>query len=160
MRDHSVTVRPIWRGVPNAVSIARLWGASVLIAAVTLHQKQIFVWLLLGCFVSDVLDGLIARTFNLSSKLGASLDSIADLATMFSGALGVLIFQKQFVREHYAGLLAVMAFYVVEVLASLWRYGRRPVFIRHSTASRRLLQGFSSCGSFFSDIRTGCFESP
>jgi CDP-diacylglycerol--glycerol-3-phosphate 3-phosphatidyltransferase len=128
MSDHSVPLRLIWREVPNAVSVARLWGASVLIAAVTLHQEQIFIWVLLGCLVSDVLDGLIARTFNLSSKLGASLDSIADLATMFAGALGVLIFQKQFVREHYAGLLAVMAFYVVEVLASLWRYGKASSF--------------------------------
>jgi phosphatidylglycerophosphate synthase len=128
MSGYSVPLRLILREVPNAVSVARLWGASVLIAAVTLHHEQIFIWVLLGCLVSDVLDGLIARTFNLHSKLGASLDSIADLATIFAGTLGVLSFQKQFAREHYAGLLAVMAFYVAEVLASLWRYGKASSF--------------------------------
>ena len=128
MCDLTVSVRPIWRGVPNAVSITRLCAATVLIAAVTLHRGQIFIWLLLGCLLSDVLDGLIARTFHLSSKLGASLDSIADLVTMFSGALGILVFQKQFVREHYTGLMAVLAFYFAELIASLWRYGKASSF--------------------------------
>ena len=128
MCDYTVSVRPLWRDVPNAVSLARLCAAPVLIASVVAHHEQIFIWLLLSCLVSDVLDGLIARIFHLRSKLGASLDSIADLATMFSAALGVVVFQRQFVREHHVGLLAVMALYVVELLASLWRYGKASSF--------------------------------
>ncbi len=108
--------------------MARLVGAGGLIGAVAFGGAQVFTWLLLGCLVSDVLDGFLARKFGFDSELGASLDSIADLATTFAGALGVLIFQGQFVREHYAGMLAAMAFYGVELLVSLWRYGKASSF--------------------------------
>lgn len=128
MPELEARLRLVWRNVPNAISIARLCATSVLLASVLLHHIEIFKWLLLACLLSDILDGLIARTFHLTSKLGAALDSVADLATMFIGLLGVLIFQRQFVAQHYLGLLLVMAFYFAELLISLLRYGKASSF--------------------------------
>lgn len=104
--------------------MARLCATGVLIAAVVLDRVEIFKWLLLGCLLSDIADGLIARAFHLTSELGAFLDSLADVLTMFVAVLGVLVFQQQFVTEHYSGLLLMTGLYVFEVIASLWRYGR------------------------------------
>jgi phosphatidylglycerophosphate synthase len=116
--------RTPWRNLPNAISIARLCATPVLLALVLLHRADSFKWLLLACLLSDILDGLIARSFGLTSKLGASLDSIADVVTMLIGLLGVFVFQRSFVSEHSSGLLLVLVFYLAEVIASLWRYGR------------------------------------
>jgi len=124
MQEDSSLLRTLWRNTPNAISTARLCATSVLLASVLLHRVEIFKWLLLACLLSDIVDGLIARTFHLTSKLGASLDSLADLATMFIGMFGVLVFQKPFVSEHYPEVLLVMAFYVAELSASLGRYGK------------------------------------
>src|ERR1035437_4279685 len=122
--DQPLAPGRLWRNVPNAISIARLIATSVLLASVVLHRVELFKWLLLACLVSDILDGLIARLFHLTSKLGASLDSTADILMMLIGMLGLLVFQRPFVSAHYRELLVVAVFYVAEVIASLWRYGK------------------------------------
>jgi CDP-diacylglycerol--glycerol-3-phosphate 3-phosphatidyltransferase len=124
MQDGNAMLRRIWRNTPNTISVARLCATTVLLASVLFHRVEIFKWLLLACLLSDILDGLIARTFHLTSKLGASLDSLADAVTMLIGFLGVFVFQKAFVSEHYPGVLLVAVFYVAEIIASLWRYGK------------------------------------
>jgi cardiolipin synthase len=118
----------VWRNVPNAISSARLCATAVLLASVVMRQVELFTWLLLGCLVSDIVDGLIARGFNLTSKLGATLDSIADMLTWSIGLLGLLVFQRPFVYGHYRELLLVVVLYVVEIVASLWRYGKLSSF--------------------------------
>ena len=114
----------LWRNVPNALSTARLCATSVLLAAVVLRRVELFKWLLLACLLSDIVDGLIARAFHLTSKLGAALDSVADVLTLSIGLLGLLVFQRPFVAGHYGELLLVVVFYVTEVIASLVRYGK------------------------------------
>lgn len=114
----------IWRNVPNAISVARLCTTPVLLTSVLMHRVELFKWLLLACLISDILDGLIARTFHLTSKLGASLDSMADVATMFIGLIGVFVFQQTFIAEHSPELLFVVTFYIAELIASFWRYGK------------------------------------
>jgi len=74
--------------------------------------------------LSDILDGLIARTFHLTSKLGATLDSTADILTMLIGLLGVYVFQRPFVAEHSLAIYLVAGFYLAELGASLIRYGK------------------------------------
>lgn len=124
MQAEHASLRRIWRNTPNAISIARICATAALVAAVLEHCLDLFKWLLLACLLSDILDGLIARTFQLTSKLGASLDSIADILTMLIGLLGVFVFQRAFVSEHYGGVLVVAVFYLAELLASLIRYGK------------------------------------
>jgi CDP-diacylglycerol--glycerol-3-phosphate 3-phosphatidyltransferase len=128
MQPETTSPRQLWRNVPNAISIARLCATSVLLASVVLHRVELFRWLLLTCLLSDILDGLIARAFHLTSKLGASLDSIADVLTMLIGTLGLVEFQRTFVSGHYRELLLLVAFYCAEVIASLWRYGKLSSF--------------------------------
>lgn len=132
--DKRARFSPVWRNVPNAISSARLCATGLLLACVLLDRVETFKWLLLACLLSDILDGLIARALHLTSELGAFLDSLADVTTMFLSLLGVLIFQKRFVAEHTMGLLLVIGLYVAEIIASLWRYGRISSF--HTVLAR------------------------
>jgi cardiolipin synthase (CMP-forming) len=128
MQARHVALNAIWRNTPNAISIARLCATVFLLAAVFQHRIDLFKWLLLACLLSDILDGLIARIFHLTSKLGASLDSAADMLTMLIGFVGVYVFQRTFVDEHFAGLLIVAVFYIAEIIAALIRYGKLSSF--------------------------------
>jgi phosphatidylglycerophosphate synthase len=130
----TVRLSPLWRNIPNIISSARLCATGFLLALVLLHRVETFKWLLLACLLSDIVDGLIARAFHLTSKLGAFLDSLADVATMSLAVLGVLVFQRVFVVQHSTGLLLIVGSYVAEIVASLWRYGRVSSF--HTVLAR------------------------
>jgi phosphatidylglycerophosphate synthase len=134
MQKYDTVRHPLWRNLPNFISIARLCATVILLGSMVFDRVRIFKWVLLGCLLSDVADGLIARALRLTSKLGAFLDSLADVATMFVAVLGILVFQQPFVAEHYAGLSLVVGFYIAEVVASLWRYGRVSSF--HTVLAR------------------------
>lgn len=108
--------------------MARLGATSVLLASVVVRRVELFTWLLLACLLSDILDGLIARAFHLTSKLGDTLDSVADMLTWSIGLAGLLVFQRPFVAGHSGELLMVVVLYVMEILASLWRYGKLSSF--------------------------------
>jgi cardiolipin synthase (CMP-forming) len=134
MTQKSAVPRSIWRHIPNAISIARLCAAPVLLASVFLHHIDLFRWLLLACLLSDILDGLIARGFHLTSPLGATLDSVADILTMLLGLIGIAVFQRNFVSAHSPQLLLVAFLYAAEIAGSLWRYGKVSSF--HTLFSR------------------------
>lgn len=114
--------RYLVRNIPNAISLLRLLATPVLLGAVVTGRQQLFQWLLLACLLSDILDGLIARAFHLRSRLGAFLDSTADVLVSLIAVSGVFVFQKSFLAAHYAPLLLVIGLYIAELLAALWRY--------------------------------------
>jgi len=62
------------RFVPNILSTIRLILACVFPFA----PEQLWVWLIIGSGGSDVLDGWIARRWQVQSRLGAILDGVAD----------------------------------------------------------------------------------
>jgi len=128
MQAGHVALHAIWRNTPNAISVARLCATVFLLAAVLQHHIDLFKWLLLACLLSDILDGLIARAFHLTSKLGAALDSAADMLTMLIGLFGVYVFQRAFVDEHFTGVLIVAVFYLAEIVAAVVRYGKLSSF--------------------------------
>ena len=126
--------RDVIRRLPNALSIARLAAVPFLAGAAATGQRDLFKWLLLACLVSDILDGAIARAFDVRSKLGAALDSNADLLVELGALYGVFVFHREVVRDHVAILATAVALYLLEIALSLWRYGRLSSF--HTVMSR------------------------
>ena len=61
----------------NLITSIRLVGAISLIFIETLSKTYFIVYIISG--LSDALDGLVARSLKITSKLGSKLDSISDL---------------------------------------------------------------------------------
>jgi CDP-diacylglycerol--glycerol-3-phosphate 3-phosphatidyltransferase len=120
--------------LPNAISAARLLATPILLFAAIWGHRDVFTWLLLGCLLSDIADGLIARGFHLVSRIGAFLDSTADIATTVVAIVGIASFERGFLSAHAMPLLFIIGLYVAEVAAALWRYGRISSF--HTQLSR------------------------
>ena len=114
----------LWRNVPNAISAARLLAVPVLALLVVEKRREPFQWVLLACYLSDIVDGLIARGFRLRSQLGAFLDSTADLLVSFAALASLVVFQWEFLAAHYKELCVVVGLHLAEMGVSLWRYGR------------------------------------
>jgi CDP-diacylglycerol--glycerol-3-phosphate 3-phosphatidyltransferase len=64
--------------IPNIISLYRLLSVPLLLYVAYLgKEKLFFYWFLFNAF-TDALDGFIARKFNMQSRWGAKLDSLAD----------------------------------------------------------------------------------
>jgi len=64
--------------IPNIISLYRLLSVPILFYVAYLGKERLFFyWFLFNAF-TDALDGFIARTFNMQTRWGAKLDSLAD----------------------------------------------------------------------------------
>jgi cardiolipin synthase (CMP-forming) len=114
----------LFRNIPNGISLARLLATPILLGTVVFRRPDFFKWLLLTCLLSDILDGLIARIFKLRSRLGATIDSIADIFVTIIMIAGVWVFHEPFVRTHAWEISLAVGLFLLEMIVSFWRYGR------------------------------------
>lgn len=79
--------------IPNILSLYRLYSFPFIVILVFLGHEDVFVILLCLNLITDFLDGWIARHFNQITRIGAALDSLADTATYFLAAAGIIAFK-------------------------------------------------------------------
>lgn len=70
--------------IPNLISVFRLVLVPIAIDAILSGRFDVAFWVFLIAGVSDGIDGLIARTFDQRSELGAYLDPLADKLLLVS----------------------------------------------------------------------------
>jgi phosphatidylglycerophosphate synthase len=78
------------RVVPNILSTVRL----VLAFLFPFVPEQLWIWLIIGSGCSDVLDGWVARRWQVQSRAGAILDGVADKLFILIALLTVAGFGK------------------------------------------------------------------
>ena len=64
--------------IPNAISLFRIALVPVFVAAYSAGDMYWTLAVLLLCGASDILDGALARRFNMVTELGKILDPVAD----------------------------------------------------------------------------------
>lgn len=119
------------KNIPNSISILR-----VLLSVFLLFVKpfSITFWVVyFMCGFSDMIDGYLARKFNLTSQLGEKLDSIADmvlvvvmivvLVPILSISIGIYIWIAVIGVIRVAALL--VGFYKYYAFASLHTYANK-----------------------------------
>jgi cardiolipin synthase (CMP-forming) len=120
--------RSTLRHVPNALSIARILSAPVLAVLAARGLEAAFTWVLVPALLSDIVDGLIARAFDLRSRLGALLDSVADTLLLFAACYGIWVFHPGVFADHAVTGAAFLGAWLAENVAALLRYGRLSSF--------------------------------
>ncbi len=117
-----------WRHLPNALSVLRIACAPVLVLLAATGLQSAYTWVLVPALATDALDGWIARSAGLQSRLGARLDSLGDSLTWCAGLAGLVAFQRDVLWRHRWLIGAIVACWVVENLVAWWRYGRLSSF--------------------------------
>jgi len=135
--------------LPNAITICRLLATPVLLVAALQRWPMFFAWLLLACLLSDIADGLLARTLRLHSPFGAALDSAADMLVTIIAAVGTIRMQWPFIVAHAWQLELLAGLFVGEVLISLTRYGRLSSFHTYLVRISAYAQGAFLLSLFF-----------
>lgn len=70
--------------IPNIITIARLLMVPLLVWFLIEGQFDLAFWTFLLAGVSDAVDGILARKFDMQSLLGAYLDPLADKVLLVS----------------------------------------------------------------------------
>src|SRR5690349_11020529 len=99
--------------IPNLLSLYRILIFPFILWLILSGNENLFAVFITINLVTDILDGLIARTFNLQTKLGAKLDSWADMGTYILAFLAIYLFKWKEISPHslmiflFAGIMAL-----------------------------------------------------
>lgn len=72
------------RQIPNLLTLARLALTPFVISAILEQRFDAVLWLFTAAALTDALDGILARRFQWTSRVGTVLDPIADKALLVS----------------------------------------------------------------------------
>ncbi len=127
--------------LPNFITTLRIAGTCGLIFTEALSLRFHILYYLTG--ITDVLDGFIARKFNLTSELGAKLDSIADL--FFYGVLFFKVLPVLKERMPAAFWICFFAVIIVRILS----YGAAAIKFHRFASLHTGLNKLTSLTAFF-----------
>ena len=70
--------------IPNLLTLGRICAVPVIIWLILDRLMEAAFWDALAAAISDAVDGIIAKRFDMQTRLGAYLDPIADKALLVS----------------------------------------------------------------------------
>jgi CDP-diacylglycerol--glycerol-3-phosphate 3-phosphatidyltransferase len=119
-----------------------------------MEYEQVFTWLICISLVTDILDGLIARTFNMQTEIGAKLDSIGDIGTYIGAIIGVFVFKYSEFEPHLLSFFVFIGLFVSANLLALIKFGKSASLHLYSSKIGGYIQGFFFFTLFVFDFYT------
>ena len=116
------------RVIPNIISGARIVCAVILIYLAWEGYRNAYIVLLFASLVSDAIDGYIARRFNASSKLGAKLDSLGDMAIYLTVPICAWWLWPHILRQEALFVFITIAAYLAPLIAGLLKFRKVPSY--------------------------------
>lgn len=133
----------------NGITFYRLLAMPFLLLMLFYNDLTVFKWGLLISFLTDAIDGFLARFFKVSSVLGAKLDSIGDDLTVATGIIGIVVVDRSFLVEQMFFVVVLLLLFVIEVGAALIRYGKTTSFHTWFAKLAAVLQALFLLSFFF-----------
>lgn len=125
----------------NGITLYRLLAAPFLFYLAFAGRIDLFKWLLPVSFFTDLIDGFLARKFNVTSEMGSRLDSIADDLTILASIAALFLFKQEFTKEQAFILTILFSLFVIQILVSLIRYRKTTSFHTYLAKASAILQG-------------------
>lgn len=132
----------------NLITLYRTVVFPFLVYLIFTHQFDIFKWLLIISFLTDAIDGFLARGYKINSILGARLDSIGDDLTVLAGVLGLVVAQPDFLLDNWVFFAIPLVLFFIQMTMALVRYGKVSSFHTYLAKAAAVLQGFFLCSMY------------
>ncbi len=127
--------------IPNILSSYRILIFPYVLYLAMTGQEKLFAIFLCINLISDVLDGFIARRFDLQTAIGARLDSLGDIGTYILALTGIYVFKfNEFALNPYPILIFVFLYILFHLVAFL-KFGKHPSLHTYLFKSTGWLQG-------------------
>jgi len=128
--------------IPNILSLYRLLSFPYLLYLALTEQQHLFVILFVINLVTDILDGFIARTFNMKTEIGAKLDSIADIGSFLLAFVGIFSFKYDDFKPHLLSFGFFIGLFVFSNILSIIKFKKTPSLHLYSWKIGGYIQGF------------------
>jgi phosphatidylglycerophosphate synthase len=135
--------------IVNLITRYRIAAAPVLIFLIFTHQADLFKWLLAVSFLTDAVDGYLARKYKVTSRFGSRLDSIGDDLTIAAAIIGLFVFKPGFIRSEIVLVIILLALFILQNIFAYARYGKQTSFHTYVAKVAAVLQGFFMLSVFF-----------
>ncbi|WP_306640606.1 CDP-alcohol phosphatidyltransferase family protein [Sanyastnella coralliicola] len=109
--------------IPNILSLYRLLMFPVLLWIIYLGKEDLFAILFVVSLITDILDGFIARRFNMGSEIGIMLDSWADFGVMILAVVGMVVFHPVIHETHAIWLWLFVGLYLTQLVIAKVKLG-------------------------------------
>jgi len=119
---------------PNLICLLRIAGAGALVLLAQAGLRMPFVLLFAGLTMTDWVDGRLARRFGWRTRLGARLDSIADLTLHAAVIVSAPWLAPGALLRELPWIVAAAATYAVVFTISIVRFRRPPGY--HTVAAK------------------------
>lgn len=120
-----------WRdagNVPNLICLGRLAGIPFALWFAYEGWEWSYVALVVFLLITDLVDGRIARKWNLRTTLGARLDTIADIALYTSFIPALFWLEPRYAEDAMPFAIAVAFSYFAVFIACMARFRRIPSY--------------------------------
>jgi len=135
----------------NFITFFRIVAFPVFIFLLITGKYDTFKWLLVVSFLTDAIDGFLARKFKVSSMLGSRLDSIGDDLTILAAVIGLFFIHPQFLRIEWWVFAVLFVIYLIQLFYALFRYRKMTSFHTYLAKTAAVAQGIFMCSMFFFD---------
>jgi phosphatidylglycerophosphate synthase len=133
----------------NSITLYRIITAPLLVYLLLTGKLDWFKWLLGISFFTDLIDGELARNYNVTSVLGARLDSIGDDLTVFVAIFGLWYLNPSFIKQEWVVLVPLGFLFLFQTGSALYRYGKITSFHTKLAKLAALIQGVFLLSFFF-----------
>jgi CDP-diacylglycerol--glycerol-3-phosphate 3-phosphatidyltransferase len=108
--------------IPNCLSLYRLIIFPVLLYWIFSGEAKLVAIFIAISLITDFLDGIIARTFNLQTQIGAKLDSWADTGTFICAFLAIYFFKWDILRPYVLPLFIFFGAWLLSYVVVLVKF--------------------------------------
>jgi CDP-diacylglycerol--glycerol-3-phosphate 3-phosphatidyltransferase len=120
-KEKTETKEKFWN-IPNVLSLYRLCSFPLLVYFIITQSENLFIGFLIANLITDILDGLIARTFNMQTTIGAKLDSYADVGSFVLAVWGIRVFRWEGFAQNPWPFLIFISLYVLSMIYIFLKY--------------------------------------
>ncbi|WP_242084610.1 CDP-alcohol phosphatidyltransferase family protein [Aestuariivivens sediminis] len=130
-------------------SFYRIAVAPLLLILIGLDFRLAFSWVLLISYITDAIDGYLARKLKITSPRGSQLDSFGDQITLIVGLIGLFYFETDFITANMTLILIAFIPYIIQMLFAYLKYGKATAFHTYFAKLSAVIQSVFILWSLF-----------
>lgn len=127
--------------IPNLLSSYRLITFPLVAVFAFMGDERLFAIFFCINLITDILDGLIARLFNMKTELGAKLDSLADIGLYINALIGGFVFKWNDIEPHLWIVIVFMICYALMEFYAFVKFKSHASFHLYSSKIGGYIQG-------------------